>query len=97
MSICLNYVACLNIKKLILDLFCQKSKKSVNVEKNEKNNKTTETDENTEEQNKLNVEMNVYTNKNVRKITENEKKQMTEFISSIDNLYKTVVHEPTIY
>jgi hypothetical protein len=69
----------------------------VNVEKNEKNNKTTETDENTEEQNKLNVEMNVYTNKNVRKITENEKKQMTEFISSIDNLYKTVVHEPTIY
>jgi hypothetical protein len=61
----------------------------VNVEKNEKNNKTTETDENTEEQNKLNVEM-----RNMNKPT--NKQNMKDFISSIDNLYKTVVHEPRI-
>jgi hypothetical protein len=91
MSICLNYVACLNIKKLILDLFCQKSKKSVNVEK-DKNNKTIETDENTEEQ----IQMK---NMNAIKSHINEptnKPNMKDFISSIDNLYKTVVHEPRI-
>lgn len=95
MSICLNYVACLNIKNLIMDVFC-KSRKSrlVNAE-NDKNTSTSA--ENTEEHH---IEMQnasannrIHLHSNPRIMTEPEKKSMTEFTSSIDNLYKKVIPE----